>query len=272
MNNQTKEFTQLPMLQKAGVFTLVTIGILALSAVWFMYKGFSQTNIKTFAVQGKGEVSVVATKATINSDFVGEAKTSEEAIKILSESSTKVFAALADAGVKKEDIKTASVSTNPKYDYCYNYTKVTMPGYCTTNPNDPKIVGYTASQNFEIKINDNKDLVEKLLGLLPTIGARNMNGPNWEVDNKVAVQQAREAAVNEARAKAEGIAKSLGMSLGDVTYYTENQGGGGYPIMYAKTMSARAEMAPMAAMDVSVPVSQGTDKVTVNVDITYELR
>lgn len=270
--NNTKEVT---LLQKAGVFALGAIGILALSAVWFMYKSTTQQYARVLPVQGKGEVEVQATKATISADFVGESKNTKdggEAVQKLSEISTKVFAELEKAGVKKEDIKTQNVSTNPKYEYCYNYTQGNMPVYCRTNPNEPKIVGFTATQNFTISINDNKDLVEKILGLMPSLGARNTNGPNWEVDNKAAVQQAREKAVAEAKEKAEGIAKSLGMSLGDVTSYSENTGGGTpYPVMYMKTMSARAEMAPIAA-DVSVPVSQGTDKVTVNVDITYELK
>lgn len=272
MNNQIKQFSEISILQKAGVFTLITIGVLALSAVWFMYKSFAHQDVRTFAVQGKGEVEVQATKATINSDFLGEGKTSEEAITKLSESSTKVFAELDRVGVKKEWIKTQNVSSNPKLEYCYNFSGGNYPAWCKNNPSQSRTVGYEATQNFEIKINDNKELVEKLLGLLPTLGARNMNGPNWEVDNKKAIQEAREKAVTEAKEKAMGIAKSLGMSLGDVQYYSENQGGGGYPIVYAKgnMMSARAEMAP--AMDVSVPVSQGTDKVTVNVDITYELR
>jgi uncharacterized protein YggE len=264
----TKDIT---LLQKAGIFTLITVGILALSAVWFMYKSFAQQETRTFNVQGRGEVEVKATKATISADFVSEAKTAKLAIEDLAKVSKGVFAELETAGVKKEDIKTASVSTNPKYDYCYNYTKTNMPDYCMTNPNEGKIVGYTATQNFTVSIDDDKDLVEKVIGLMPSLGARNTYGPNWEVDNKAAIQEARELAVIEAREKAEGIAKSLGMDLGDVQYYSENQGGGvPYPMMYGSVGSARAEMAPKA-MDVSVPVSEGTDKVIVNVDITYRL-
>jgi len=269
--NNIKEIT---LLQKAGIFTLITVGILALSAVWFMYKSFSQQDTRTFVVQGKGEVEVKATKATISADFVGESKNVKdggEAVKNLADISTKVFAELEKAGVKKEDIKTQNVSTNPKYEYCYNYPQASMPVYCKTNPNEPKIVGFTSTQNFTISIKDNKELVEKILGLMPSLGARNTNGPNWEVDNKAATQEAREKAVAEAKEKALGIAKSLGMTLGDVQYYNENTGGGNpYPVMY-NTMSARADKAMMAPEAASVPVSEGTDKVIVNVDITYEL-
>lgn len=263
----TKDLT---LLQKAGVFALLCVGVLAISIIWFLGKSISQGEMRTFAVAGTGEVEVVATKATINADFVGEGNNPEAASNLLSEQSAKVFAELEDAGVKKADIKTQSVTSNPKYDYCYNYAANKIPEYCRTNPSEAKIVGYIATQNFSISINENQPLVEKILGLLPSLGARNMNGPNWEVDNKKAIQEAREKAVEEARMKAEGIAKSLGMDLGDAIYYSEDQGGGGYPVpMMYNTMSAKDSRMEMAA--VSIPVSQGTDKVTVNVNITYEL-
>ncbi len=274
MNNSNN----ITILQKAGVFALATLGILALAATWFMYKTFSHQDTRTFTVQGKGEVEVKATKATVSAEIFAESKDTKDggdaALK-LTETSTKIFAELEKAGVKKEDIKTQNVSTNPKYDYCYNYVnnRYALPEYCKKDPNDQKVIGYTSTQSITVKITDNKSLVEKVLGLLPQLGARNTNGPAWEVDNKKAVQEAREKAVAEAKEKATSIAKSLGMSLGEVQYYAENQGGGGgpMPFMMKGLTSARAEMAP-ALMDISVPVSEGTDKVTVNVDITYELR
>jgi uncharacterized protein YggE len=269
MNNTT-------LLQKAGVFALGSVGVLALSGVWFIYKGISQSDERTFNVQGKGEIEVKATKATISADIVSDSKDMKdggESVKNLSEMTKKIFAELKAAGVKEEDIKTQNVSTNPKYDYCYNYVnqRYNLPDYCKNNPNDPKIIGFTSSQTITVKIEDNKELVEKVLGLLPSLGARSVNGPAWEVDNKKAIQEARELAVKEAREKAEGIAKSLGMSLGEVKYYNESQGGNApVPMMFAKDMAMSARVESAGA--VSIPVSEGTDKVTVNVDITYELR
>jgi uncharacterized protein YggE len=262
------------ILQKAGVFALVCAGILALSGVWFMFKSFSQQDTKTFTVQGKGEVEVKATKATISAELVADSKDVKdggESVKMMTDMTKNVFAELEKLGVKADDIKTQNVSTNPKYDYCYNYVnqRYNLPDYCKNNPNDPKIIGFTSTQSITVKIEDNKELVEKVLGLLPTLGVRNMNGPNWEVDNKKAIQEARELAVKEAKEKAEGIARAIGKSLGDVQYYSENQGGGMPPIAYGRDMmmSAKAEVASFAP----VPISEGTDKVVVNVDITYEL-
>jgi uncharacterized protein YggE len=144
---------------------------------------------KSFSILGKGEVEVKATKATISADMVADSKETKdggESVKMLTEMTTKVFAELEKLGVKKDDIKTQNVSTNPKYDYCYNYVnqRYNLPEYCKNNPNDPKIIGYTSTQSITVKIDDNKELVEKVLGLLPTLGIRNMNGPMWEVDNK----------------------------------------------------------------------------------------
>lgn len=259
------------LLQKAGVFALVCVGILSLTGVYSLYKSTSNQNMKTFAVQGTGDVEVTPTKATIMADFYGEGQTSEEAKKALTDQTVKVFAELEKLGVKKEKIKTQNVSANPKYEYCYSYPMNSYPAWCKNNPSQNRVVGHEAFQNFTITINDDKEMVEKVLGLFPSLGARNMNGPNWEVDNKQAVQQAREKAVEEARVKAEGIAKSLGMRLGEPVYYSEDQGGGGYPVpMMYNTMSARSDMKMEAAG--IVPVAQGTDKVTVNVNITYELK
>lgn len=265
--------TNITILQKAGVFALVCLGLLALSAMWFMYKSFSHQDTKTFTVQGKGEVEVKANKATINAEFVADSKDTKngsEATKMLSDNLTKAIAQLKEMGLGEDDIKTLNQSTNPKYDYCYNYVnqRYNLPEYCKNNPNDPKIIGHTSQQTLQIKIEDNKELVEKILGVLPSLGARTVNGPAWEVDNKKAIQEARELAVAEAKEKAEGIAKAIGKRLGDVTFYSENQGGGMPPVFYGRdmVMSAKVEMAPS-----SVPVSEGTDKVVVNVDITYEL-
>jgi uncharacterized protein YggE len=271
-----QEIKNLPILHKAGVFALVCVGILCLMGAYYLRESYIHQNARNFSVSGKGEVDVHATKATISADFVGEGATSDEATTKLSELSKKTFDGLAQAEVSKDDIKTQSVSVNPKYEWCYSYPSGSYPIWCKGNPNQNRITGYEATQNFTVTIKDDKSKVEKILGLFPTLGARNVNGPNWEVDNKAAINEARTKAVADAKAKAQAIADSLGMSLGDVTYYSEDQGGGyPTPIFYSKAgnmTSARAEMAPMAAMDASIPVSEGTDKVTVNVSVTYELR
>jgi uncharacterized protein len=257
------------LLYKSGVFALVCIGLAALAAVYMIFTSRNDMNKKTLPSQGKGEVTVVANKAKITSNFEFEGKTADESIKLLAAKMNEVKIALDREGIKDTDRKTQSVSTNPKYEQC-DYTS-SRPNPCFANP---KIIGYTSGQTlevyFDVKDGD-KSKVEKVLGLMPSLGAKSSNGPDFVVDNKEATKQARELAVKDAKEKAETVAKALGMRLGDVMYYSENNGGG-YPMpMYSSRAEMKAMVAMDAAMPVSVPVEAGSDKVTVTVDITYEL-
>jgi uncharacterized protein len=257
------------LLYKSGIFALVCVGLVALAGVYMIFTSRDDMNKKTLPAQGKGEVKVVANKAKITSNFEFEGKTAEEASKLLASKMEEVKTVLDKEGVKEADRKTISNSNNPKYEQC-DYTS-SRPNPCFTNP---KIIGHTAAQTLEISFDikdGDKSSVEKVLGIMPSLGAKTSNGPDFVVDNKEAIKEARQIAIKDAREKAEAIASALGMRLGDVMYYSENNGSE-YPIpMY----SARAEMKMMGAMDmakpVSVPVELGSDKVTVTVDITYEL-
>ncbi len=255
---------------KAAAFALVAVGLLALYAVYYLYDSSSVGASKTFTVQGKGEAMAVPNKASVSANFVSEGKTQQEASDALAKSLTAANAEFAKIGIKKEDIKTESVSLNPKYESCNVSADSRIAPPC--NFNNPKIIGYTASQNIKLSFkieNGDKASLEKTLGQLSSLGARDVNGPNFEADNKEAIKIAREMATKEAREKGEAIAKALGMRLGKVVSYSESTGGGGYP--YPMMMKASFDSASVKE-SAPVPVSLGEDKVVLNVDVTYEMK
>jgi uncharacterized protein len=266
----------LSLVYKSGVFTLICLGLLALAAIFFLWRGNVKTETRMFNVQGTGEVMVVPTKGTINASFRQEAKTQKEANDLLATNLQEAYKEFEILKIDKKDIKTQSTQLSPKYEYCYNYPdRNTWPEYCKTNPSGEKIVGYIASQNLSFSL-DEKETLEKLVGVLAGLRAKDISGPNWELnkdDEENAKNEARKMAVTEAKKKAETIANTLGQSLGKVVSYSENFGGGGYPIMYARAemMTAKNQMAD-AAGGAPIPVSQGENKVSVNVDIQYELK
>lgn len=255
------------ILYKAGIFALVAIGLLALAAIWIMISQNNRQNASTLPVEGRAEVSVVPNKATISTTFEMDGKDQAEASNKLSTKLTEIVVALDKEGIKPEDRKTENLSVNPKYEQCIYDAYRSQP--C---PSEPKIIGYTASQsltiNFKIE-NGDKTKLEKISGLLPGLGAKYTNGPNLTVDSKDATNQARAEAIADARAKAEVTAKALGKTLGDMMYYSENSGGQPMPYM----MSTRAEVINKT-MDAAapVPVELGTDKISMVVNITYELK
>ena len=87
------------------------------------------------------------------------------------------------------------------------------------------------------------------------------------VDDQDALNaQARDKAISNAKAKADVLAKSLGVSIVRVVGFSENGSG---PVYYAKTMSAGM------AMDAVAPapeIATGQNKITSNVSITYEIQ
>jgi uncharacterized protein len=254
------------LLYKSGTFALVCIGLLALTYIYYAFSSRNDMNKKTLPSQGKGEVTVTANKAKITSFFEFEAKTADESSKLLAAKMNEVKIALNKEGVDDKDRKTVSTSNNPVYENV-------ICNYIAGKPCPvAKVIGYTSGQTLEISFDikeGDKSKAEKVLGLMPSLGAKSSFGPEFVVDNKEAMNQARELAIKDAKEKAEVVARALGMRLGDVMYYNENNAPA-YPVpMY----SAKSEMRNMSAMDTSmpVPVEIGSDKVSVTVDITYEL-
>jgi uncharacterized protein YggE len=264
------------LLQTMGAVALGAFALLSLAGVWYMYKSYSKTDVRTFAVQGSGEVMVVPTKGTVNATFKQEGKTQKEANDLLAKNLQDAYVEFDNLKIDRKDIKTQSTTLTPKYEYCYNYPdRATWPEHCKVNPSGEKIVGYIASQYITISL-DKKEVLEQLVGTLAGLRAKDISGPNWELskdDEDNAKNEARKMAVAEAKKKAETITDALGQSLGKVVSYDENFGGGNYPIMYARAeMAVAKNQVADAAGGAPIPVSQGENKVSVNVNITYEIR
>ena len=102
---------------------------------------------------------------------------------------------------------------------------------------------------------------------LGTTGATNLSGPNFSIDNPDALQmQARKIAIDDAKTKAQALAKDLGVSLGKIESFSDNNIN---PVMYdAKAMNLSAAV-PAAAPAV---IPKGQNTITSDVTITYEIR
>lgn len=103
-----------------------------------------------------------------------------------------------------------------------------------------------------------------LLAAVVKAGANSISSVNFTVENPDAlVKQARQKALENARAQAEQMAQVLGISLGKPILVSE---GGGYPIFSlekAEGMGGGAE-APT--------ISPGAFSVTISVQVVYEIR
>lgn len=244
------------------IVSLFTVAKLVNEVKKSPYVGRGNQPADVISVDGKGEVIAISDIASLYVNLNKDGKTAKEAQDLLNESITKTLSYLKDQKIEDKDIKSEYGGLAPKYSYdqpvCYTYP-------CPAH--DPKIIGYTATQAITIKVravDSASDIRTGLAGL----GLTDISGPTFSIDNEDALKdQARSKAIIEARAKADVLAKELGVKLGKVVNFSENNGNN-YPV-YAKTMMADSVGAGAAPAPV---LPKGENKITTNVTITYEIR
>ena len=203
----------------------------------------------SFAVTG--EVDRAPDMATVSAGVVTESRSAQRAMQENRERMNQVFAAIRGAGIAERDIQTSGVRLAPQYVYEDNRR--------------PRISGYQASNRVTIRVRDLKDLGEVLDGLVAA-EANDINGPNFSIDDpSAALNEAREAAMAEAMARASLYANAAGMQVKRIA--TINESGGARP-QAMPMMMARAEMAMDAA---PTPVAAGEMTLSVTLTLEFEL-
>ncbi len=221
-------------------------------------------NMPTITVSGQGDVMATSDIATITVNLTKDGATTKEAQDALNTSIASTLAYLKTQNIADADIKSEYGGLNPKYA---PGNQVVCFAYPCPQPSQ-KIIGYTATQSIAIKVRA-VDSASDIRTGLANLGITDISGPDFTIDNPDTYNdQARAKAINDAKDKAEVLAKQLGVHLGKITSFSEN-GNGAVPMMYdAKAMSMGAGVASAPA-----PVlPKGQNKITSNVNITYEIK
>jgi uncharacterized protein len=229
-----------------------------------------QQQIPSITVSGTGDVMAASDIATLSITISKDAATTADAQKNLNDAVTGALAYLKSQNIADADIKSEYGGVSPKY----SYETIACPmesgglGYpCPPPVGNQKVTGYTATQSITVKIRA-IDTANTVRTGLANLGIADISGPDFSIDNQDAVQdQARAVAIDDARTKAEVLAKELHVHLGQVLSFSEN-GNGPYPMMYAaKGMAASDATAP------STPpvLPTGQNKITSNVTVVYEI-
>ncbi len=160
----------------------------------------------------------------------------------------KVFDALKALGVPEKDLQTAGVNLSPRYDH--------------PKDQEPRLVGYRATYELSVTARRLAD-IGKLLDAAVEAGANRNVGIHFASSNpEKLLDQARAAAVKEARKKAELYVTGAGAQLGLVQNIRE-----GTPI---HTREQRLELAvPAKAAADSLPIASGEQEISVTVTLTY---
>jgi uncharacterized protein len=195
---------------------------------------------------GEGSISVTPDYAQIRSGVTTRAKTVKEGVDANSKLMVAIIAALKDAGIAEKDIQTARFSVQPVY----------APQEPRT---EPKLSGYSVSNQMSVTIRE-IGKVGDVLDRVVAAGATDTGNVSFLVsDASKALDQAREAAIADARRKAEVYAKASGVQLGRVEWITEDTSSGP-----SVPMMARAEAGP-------VPIASGENTLRVRVTVGFDI-
>jgi uncharacterized protein len=204
--------------------------------------------MRQVTVVGHGEVQGAPDTATVQIGVESDAATAKDALAQNSAQAKEVQDKLTKLGVDAKDIQTSNFSINPTYG------------------NDGRqVTGYRVSNMVTVKIRQ-LDQAGTLLDQVVQAGANSIYGISFSVENPEALlDQARKAAIENAKARATPLGGASGSAVGDVLVISENIGAQPIPM----PMMARAEG---AAADQAAPVQPGQQSFSVDVQVTFGLK
>ena len=201
-------------------------------------------------VQATGVADVVPDAVQVSLSVSVVAEANDVALSQVAATAEVVRTTLEQLGIDAADIATQSVSVNPEYSY--------------TEAEGQKIVGYRASQTFDVLVRDASAAGAVVDALVAAGGANLSINATYPVvnDSTAAAQAARDDAVAKARAKAEEYAKLLDVELGDLVFLTE---------ISAPTNITIGAKADVMAESASTVIDLGTQEVTVTVEVRWQI-
>ena len=201
-------------------------------------------------VQATGVADVVPDAVQVSLSVSVVAEANDVALSQVATTAEVVRTTLEQLGIDAADIATQSVSVNPEYSY--------------TEAEGQKIVGYRASQTFDVLVRDASAAGAVVDALVAAGGANLSINATYPVvnDSTAAAQAARDDAVAKARAKAEEYAKLLDVELGDLVFLTE---------ISAPTNITIGAKADVMAESASTVIDLGTQEVTVTVEVRWQI-
>ncbi|MGA1139032.1 MAG: SIMPL domain-containing protein [Ilumatobacteraceae bacterium] len=205
---------------------------------------------ESITVQAVGTADVVPDSVRLSLTISVVSDSNEDALSLAASAADRVRGVVTDSGVATADIATQTVTVNPEYSY--------------TEAEGQKIIGYRASQVFDVLIRDAEGAGAVVDAVVAAGGADvsiNYTSPVVE-DATASAVAARKDAVAKARAKAEEYAALLDVELGDVLYLTEVSSPNNVVI------GAKADA---AAESLGTTVDLGTQEVTVTVEVRWEI-
>ena len=202
-------------------------------------------------ISAEGKIEAVPDIAKLSLSVMTEGKEEKQAKNDNAIKTNAVLDYLQTAGVEKKDIQTQIVQVSPKYDW--------TDGKST-------IIGYTMTQSLNVTIRALDKAGEIVAGAVDK-GANEVGSLQYDFsDSEGLKQKARQLALQNARQKADELAKTAGISLGKLITFSEQN------ISSPMLSNYRAfEASDKVNSTISAPITPGTSEVIATISVTYEI-
>lgn len=189
----------------------------------------------TLSIRGEGAASRTPDLVTVRIGVETLGETAEAALAQNSAKAQEIVAAARTRGVASGDIQTAGLSLSPVYsNQAYNSLR-------SGSAEGPQLKGFMAGNELTIRLRDVSG-AGQTVGALVEAGANRLNGIVFGVaDVRGQMDEARRAAIADAKHKAELYARETGVTLGPIVRIDE-EGGGVQPQMMARAMSEASDV------------------------------
>lgn len=209
-----------------------------------------ETPRPTLSVDGQGTGTAAPDMATVTIGVTTQGKDAAKAQNDNAWVSNQIQAAVRGLGIAEKDIQTRNYSF--------------YPNYSTDKDHRNEVTGYTVNNSVIVVVRDIK-LTGKVIDAALNNGANEINSLDFSASDTKAVRKvALLNAVQDARDKADIIAKGLGKRIVGIQNVSESTG-------YIETRRFGGNMLMAVAKDAATPIAPGSLSLTASVHIDFIL-
>src|SRR5437879_6907787 len=201
---------------------------------------------------GDATVRVKPDAAIVTVGAIAQSSTAAETQALLAERVGRVLERAKALAIEDKDTKTVTYRIDPQYAY--------------EQGKAPRLVGFQGNQQIALTLHGTDGVGKTLDALVQDDGATTASVAFTLLDSKAAQASAREQAIQDARGKAEAMAKTAGVALGKVVSVNDV---GLAPTVDTTTYSQLVKSAAPAALPPQLPM--GELQVMVRVQVQFEI-
>jgi len=188
----------------------------------------NQTFKNTISVDGNGIIKVLPDEVVVDVSIITEKPTTEEAVNENTSIFDKVKKSIEKTNAANLKIETTNFNLSPLYDY-------------SVQNKPPTIYAYQVTSTIEVRTTDLEKMGEIIASAIES-GATNISSIGFDLtesSRQKAVNDALTAAINNASAKANTLADSMGLTIDKV--YAINESGTNFSEPFRTLMKAAPE-------------------------------